>query len=103
MWGQHPIQRRSPWRGPLTRCGQVGQYISRAEELKALVTSSSKNLLQRENPARELLKGTGGLGLWEQERGTQWGLGLKGAPPCRDGQGQAPALRCAGDGFCCHR
>ncbi|KAM4660385.1 serine/threonine-protein kinase ULK3 isoform 2-T3 [Amazona ochrocephala] len=35
---------------------KVGQYISRAEELKALVTSSSKNLLQRENPARELLK-----------------------------------------------
>ncbi|XP_030354129.1 serine/threonine-protein kinase ULK3 isoform X3 [Strigops habroptila] len=35
---------------------KVGQYISRAEELKALVTSSSKKLLQRENPARELLK-----------------------------------------------
>ncbi|KAM9515449.1 serine/threonine-protein kinase ULK3 isoform 3-T3 [Guaruba guarouba] len=35
---------------------KVGQYISRAEELKALVTSSSKSLLQRENPARELLK-----------------------------------------------
>ncbi|XP_033922417.1 serine/threonine-protein kinase ULK3 isoform X2 [Melopsittacus undulatus] len=35
---------------------KVGQYISRAEELKALVTSSSKNLLQRGNPARELLK-----------------------------------------------
>ncbi|NXD66525.1 ULK3 kinase, partial [Eolophus roseicapillus] len=35
---------------------KVRQYISRAEELKALVTSSSKNLLQRENPARELLK-----------------------------------------------
>ncbi|KAM6059065.1 serine/threonine-protein kinase ULK3 isoform 3-T4 [Theristicus caerulescens] len=35
---------------------KVGQYISRAEELKALVTSSSKNLLQQENPARELLK-----------------------------------------------
>ncbi|NXG42261.1 ULK3 kinase, partial [Psilopogon haemacephalus] len=35
---------------------KVGQYISRAEELKALVTSSSKNLLQQGNPARELLK-----------------------------------------------
>ncbi|NXN54930.1 ULK3 kinase, partial [Rynchops niger] len=37
-------------------CGQVGQYISRAEELKAVVTSSSKNLLQQGNPAREILK-----------------------------------------------
>ncbi|XP_010152827.1 PREDICTED: serine/threonine-protein kinase ULK3, partial [Eurypyga helias] len=35
---------------------KVGQYISRAEELKALVTSSSKNLLQQGNPARALLK-----------------------------------------------
>uniref|UniRef100_A0A8C0EZ45 Serine/threonine-protein kinase ULK3 n=1 Tax=Bubo bubo TaxID=30461 RepID=A0A8C0EZ45_BUBBB len=35
---------------------KVGQYISRAEELKVLVTSSSKNLLQQGNPARELLK-----------------------------------------------
>ncbi|NXF35988.1 ULK3 kinase, partial [Nyctibius bracteatus] len=35
---------------------KVGQYISRAEELKALVTSSSKNLLQQGNPARQLLK-----------------------------------------------
>ncbi|XP_051484364.1 serine/threonine-protein kinase ULK3 isoform X3 [Apus apus] len=35
---------------------KVGQYISRAEELKALVTSSNKNLLQQGNPARELLK-----------------------------------------------
>ncbi|NXP05537.1 ULK3 kinase, partial [Thinocorus orbignyianus] len=34
----------------------VGQYISRAEELKAVVTSSSKNLLQQGNPAREILK-----------------------------------------------
>ncbi|KAM9275306.1 serine/threonine-protein kinase ULK3 isoform 4-T4 [Morus bassanus] len=35
---------------------KVGQYISRAEELKALVTSSSKSLLQQGNPARALLK-----------------------------------------------
>ncbi|KAM6351917.1 serine/threonine-protein kinase ULK3 isoform 8-T8 [Alca torda] len=35
---------------------KVGQYISRAEELKAVVTSSSKNLLQQGNPAREILK-----------------------------------------------
>uniref|UniRef100_A0A663DM28 Serine/threonine-protein kinase ULK3 n=1 Tax=Aquila chrysaetos chrysaetos TaxID=223781 RepID=A0A663DM28_AQUCH len=35
---------------------KVGQYISRAEELKALVTSSNKSLLQQGNPARELLK-----------------------------------------------
>ncbi|KFU92400.1 Serine/threonine-protein kinase ULK3, partial [Chaetura pelagica] len=35
---------------------KVGQYISRAEELKALVTSSSKNLLQQGNSARALLK-----------------------------------------------
>ncbi|NWI40006.1 ULK3 kinase, partial [Picathartes gymnocephalus] len=32
------------------------QYISRAEELKVLVTSSNKNLLEKGNPARELLK-----------------------------------------------
>ncbi|NXU93859.1 ULK3 kinase, partial [Xiphorhynchus elegans] len=37
-------------------CAQVGQYISRAEDLKALVTSRNKNLLEKENPARELLK-----------------------------------------------
>ncbi|NXU55856.1 ULK3 kinase, partial [Turnix velox] len=35
---------------------KVGQYISRAEELKAVVTSSNKNLLQQGNPAREILK-----------------------------------------------
>ncbi|XP_068266472.1 serine/threonine-protein kinase ULK3 isoform X2 [Nyctibius grandis] len=35
---------------------KVGQYISRAEELKALVTSSSKDLLQQGNPARQLLR-----------------------------------------------
>ncbi|NXN27864.1 ULK3 kinase, partial [Nycticryphes semicollaris] len=35
---------------------KVGQYISRAEELKAVVTSSSKTLLQQGNPAREILK-----------------------------------------------
>ncbi|NWT01650.1 ULK3 kinase, partial [Mionectes macconnelli] len=35
---------------------KMGQYISRAEELKALVTSSNKNLLDKGNPARELLK-----------------------------------------------
>ncbi|NXT54267.1 ULK3 kinase, partial [Pluvianellus socialis] len=37
-------------------CGSWVQYISRAEELKACVTSSSKNLLQQGNPAREILK-----------------------------------------------
>ncbi|KGL83461.1 Serine/threonine-protein kinase ULK3, partial [Tinamus guttatus] len=35
---------------------KVGQYISRAEELKVLVTCDNKSLLQRGNPARELLK-----------------------------------------------
>ncbi|NWY03413.1 ULK3 kinase, partial [Nothoprocta ornata] len=35
---------------------KVGQYISRAEELKALVMCDSKSLLQQGNPARELLK-----------------------------------------------
>ncbi|XP_074458110.1 serine/threonine-protein kinase ULK3 isoform X5 [Larus michahellis] len=35
---------------------KVRQYISRAEELKAVVTSSSKNLLQQGNSAREILK-----------------------------------------------
>ncbi|NXO87508.1 ULK3 kinase, partial [Sitta europaea] len=35
---------------------KVRQYISRAEELKVLVNSSNKNLLEKGNPARELLK-----------------------------------------------
>ncbi|NXD06224.1 ULK3 kinase, partial [Nothocercus nigrocapillus] len=35
---------------------KVGQYVSRAEELKALITCDSKSLLQQRNPARELLK-----------------------------------------------
>ncbi|XP_054070967.1 serine/threonine-protein kinase ULK3 isoform X4 [Rissa tridactyla] len=35
---------------------KVRQYISRAEELKAVVTSSSKNFLQQGNSAREILK-----------------------------------------------
>ncbi|NWJ11581.1 ULK3 kinase, partial [Crypturellus undulatus] len=35
---------------------KVGQYISRAEELKALVTCDNKSLLKQGNPARELLK-----------------------------------------------
>ncbi|XP_040426520.1 serine/threonine-protein kinase ULK3 isoform X3 [Cygnus olor] len=35
---------------------KVGQYISRAEELKALVTSDSRSLLQQGSPAREVLK-----------------------------------------------
>ncbi|XP_029819019.1 LOW QUALITY PROTEIN: serine/threonine-protein kinase ULK3 [Manacus vitellinus] len=35
---------------------KMGQYISRAEELKALVNSSNKNLLEKGNPTRELLK-----------------------------------------------
>lgn len=76
----------SPWWGSPHSlhppgCGQVGQYISRAEELKALVTSSNKNLLQQRNPARELLKG---IVCWvdppstlEGEGDTQWGFGLK--------------------------
>ncbi|NXR26658.1 ULK3 kinase, partial [Cinclus mexicanus] len=35
---------------------KVRQYISRAEELKVLVTSSNRNLLEKGNTARELLK-----------------------------------------------
>ncbi|XP_034639484.1 serine/threonine-protein kinase ULK3 isoform X1 [Trachemys scripta elegans] len=35
---------------------KVGQYISRAEELKTLVTSNNKTLLQQGNPARDILK-----------------------------------------------
>ncbi|EMP30190.1 Serine/threonine-protein kinase ULK3 [Chelonia mydas] len=35
---------------------KVGQYISRAEELKTLVTSNNKTLLQQGNPARNILK-----------------------------------------------
>ncbi|NWZ72655.1 ULK3 kinase, partial [Acrocephalus arundinaceus] len=49
----------SPHRGLFSsppKCPQVRQYISRAEELKVLVTSSNKNLLEKGNPARELLK-----------------------------------------------
>ncbi|XP_077684215.1 serine/threonine-protein kinase ULK3 isoform X4 [Eretmochelys imbricata] len=37
-------------------CKAVGQYISRAEELKTLVTSNNKTLLQQGNPARNILK-----------------------------------------------
>ncbi|XP_039348963.1 serine/threonine-protein kinase ULK3 isoform X1 [Mauremys reevesii] len=35
---------------------KVSQYISRAEELKTLVTSNNKTLLQQGNPARDILK-----------------------------------------------
>ncbi|XP_050822776.1 serine/threonine-protein kinase ULK3 isoform X4 [Gopherus flavomarginatus] len=35
---------------------KVGQYISRAEELKTLVTSNNKTLLQQGNPVRDILK-----------------------------------------------
>ncbi|XP_062439490.1 serine/threonine-protein kinase ULK3 isoform X2 [Rhea pennata] len=35
---------------------KVGQYISRAEELKALVMCDSKSLLQQGNPARQILR-----------------------------------------------
>lgn len=57
-WGQHP-RPLHPISGVSSppKCAQVGQYISRAEELKVLVTSSNKNLLEKGNPARELLKG----------------------------------------------
>ncbi|XP_073219398.1 serine/threonine-protein kinase ULK3 isoform X4 [Lepidochelys kempii] len=37
-------------------CKAVGQYISRAEELKTLVTSNNKTLLQQGNTARNILK-----------------------------------------------
>lgn len=58
-WGQHlhPLHPVSGVSSP-PRCAQVRQYISRAEELKVLVTSSNKNLLEKGNPARELLKGS---------------------------------------------
>lgn len=57
-WGApHPVTPK-PRGGCFTPSPpQVGQYISRAEELKALVTSDSKNLLQQGSPAREVLKG----------------------------------------------
>lgn len=35
---------------------QVGQYVSRAEELKAIVSSSNRALLRQETSARDLLK-----------------------------------------------
>ncbi|NXL81522.1 ULK3 kinase, partial [Leptocoma aspasia] len=56
-WGQHPhpLHPISGVSSP-PKCAQVRQYISRAEELKVLVTSSNKNLLEKGNPARELLK-----------------------------------------------
>lgn len=83
---------------------QVGQYISRAEELKALVASKSKNLLQQGNPAREILKGVlwGRASVWGGDLPVGSASRLKAFPhlsPCRDGQGQAAALRCTGDGL----
>lgn len=36
---------------------QVGQYVSRAEELKAIVSSSNRALLRQGASARELLRG----------------------------------------------
>lgn len=36
---------------------QVGQYVSRAEELKAIVSSSNKALLKQGTSARDLLRG----------------------------------------------
>lgn len=35
----------------------MGQYVARAEELKAIVTSSNQALLQQGTSARELLRG----------------------------------------------
>lgn len=64
----------------------MGQYISRAEELKALVTSDSKNLLQQGSPAREVLKGGvlfffGGKHHWEPApRGLVVGRQAEGTP-----------------------
>lgn len=36
---------------------QVGQYVSRAEELKAIVSSSNRALLRQGASARDLLRG----------------------------------------------
>jgi hypothetical protein len=36
---------------------QVGQYVSRAEELKAIVSSSSQALLRQGTTTRDLLRG----------------------------------------------
>lgn len=42
---------------PLSTHLQVSQYVSRAEELKALVSSSNQTLLKQGASARDLLRG----------------------------------------------
>lgn len=50
------------WDGPSSapRLLQVGQYVSRAEELKAIVSSSNQALLRQGTSARDLLRGRPG-------------------------------------------
>lgn len=43
---------------------QVGQYVSRAEELKAIVSSSNQALLRQGTSAQDLLRGRPGS--WPQ-------------------------------------
>lgn len=57
------LAREAEWDSPSTALPQplmllqVGQYVSRAEELKAIVSSSNRALLRQEASARDLLKG----------------------------------------------
>lgn len=101
---------------------QVGQYVSRAEELKAIVSSSNRALLRQETSARDLLKGrpqfwltTRSPAISSSLRGRQTPQGrcperkrqvvpltLTFCPHSRDGPGQAPPPSCSGSGFSCH-
>uniref|UniRef100_A0A8D0ST31 Serine/threonine-protein kinase ULK3 n=1 Tax=Sus scrofa TaxID=9823 RepID=A0A8D0ST31_PIG len=101
---------------------KVGQYVSRAEELKAIVSSSNRALLRQETSARDLLKGrpqfwltTRSPAISSSLRGRQTPQGrcperkrqvvpltLSFCPHSRDGPGQAPPPSCSGSGFSCH-
>lgn len=49
--------REAGWAAPRAVPLQVQQYVSRAEELKAIVSSSSQALLRQGASARDLLRG----------------------------------------------
>lgn len=58
--------RESGWDSPFSALHllQVGQYVSRAEELKVIVSSSNQALLRQGTSARDLLRGR--LASWPQ-------------------------------------
>lgn len=49
--------REAGWAAPCAVLLQVQQYVSRAEELKAIVSSSNRALLRQGASARDLLRG----------------------------------------------